>query len=47
MSSREDKNALYVLNMNLETVGSISDIAPGEEIKSARFFGRYRLFCDL
>lgn len=30
MSSREDKNALYVLNMNLETVGSISDIAPGE-----------------
>lgn len=37
--NREGRNALYVLNMKLEKVGSISDIAPGEEIKSARFLG--------
>lgn len=37
--NRDGRNALYVLNRKLEKVGSISDIAPGEEIKSARFLG--------
>lgn len=32
-------NNLYVLNMNLETVGSVTDIAPGEQIYSTRFLG--------
>jgi uncharacterized secreted protein with C-terminal beta-propeller domain len=34
------KNHLFVLNMDLETVGNISDIAPGERIYSARFMGK-------
>ncbi len=32
-------NGLYVLNMNLETVGRLEGIAPGEQIYSARFMG--------
>lgn len=32
-------NNLYVLNMDLKTVGKIEDIAPGEQIYSARFMG--------
>ena len=32
-------NALYVLDEDLKTVGEIRDIAKGELIKSARFFG--------
>ena len=32
-------NNLYVLNENLETVGSITGLAEGEYIKSARFLG--------
>ncbi len=32
-------NNLYVLNRDLETVGSITDIAPGERIYSSRFLG--------
>jgi len=32
-------NGIYVLNMKLETVGQIEDIAPGETIYSARFLG--------
>ncbi|MFW3145209.1 MAG: beta-propeller domain-containing protein [Thermoplasmatota archaeon] len=33
------RNHIYVLNMDLEIVGSIKDIAPGERIYSARFMG--------
>ena len=33
------KNNMYVLDMNLKTVGSIEDIAPGEKIYSVRFMG--------
>ncbi|HLC75981.1 MAG TPA: beta-propeller domain-containing protein [Candidatus Peribacterales bacterium] len=32
-------NSLYVLNRDMETVGSITDIAPGERIYSTRFLG--------
>ncbi|PIQ76659.1 hypothetical protein COU78_05190 [Candidatus Peregrinibacteria bacterium CG10_big_fil_rev_8_21_14_0_10_49_24] len=37
--SNPSKNNVYVLNMNLEDVGKIEDIAPGETIYSARFIG--------
>ena len=33
------KNNVYVLNMNLTTVGNLTDLAPGEHIYSARFMG--------
>lgn len=33
------RNALYVLDGDLNVTGSISDIAEGENIRSARFFG--------
>lgn len=33
------RNSLFVLNMDLEKVGSIENIAPGERIYSARFMG--------
>jgi len=33
------RNSLYVLNMNLEIVGSLENIAPKEQIHSARFMG--------
>ncbi len=33
------KNHLYVLDLNLEQIGSIEDIAPTERIYSARFMG--------
>lgn len=33
------ENSLYILNDNLETVGSIKNIAQGELVKSARFMG--------
>ncbi|MEM3577435.1 MAG: beta-propeller domain-containing protein [Candidatus Bathyarchaeia archaeon] len=32
-------NSLYVLNMDLEIVGSLKDVAPREQIHSARFMG--------
>ena len=34
-----EHNALYVLDENLQTVGYIGDLAEGETIRSARFFG--------
>ena len=33
------KNNMYVLDMDLKTVGSIEDIAPGEKIYSVRYMG--------
>ena len=33
------KNNVYILDQNLQTVGKIEDIAPGETIYSARFMG--------
>jgi len=33
------KNHVYVMDMNLTTVGSLEDLAPGERIYSARFMG--------
>ncbi len=33
------KNALYVMNMRMEIIGSLEGIAPGERIYSARFMG--------
>lgn len=33
------KNGLYVMNMKMEIVGLLEDIAPGERIYSARFMG--------
>lgn len=38
-SSGIDSNALYILDENLETLGSIENLAEGEQIKSARFMG--------
>jgi uncharacterized secreted protein with C-terminal beta-propeller domain len=37
--NREEYNNLYVLNMNLDTVGKIEKLADGERIYSARFAG--------
>jgi inhibitor of cysteine peptidase len=34
-----EKNGLYVLNMSLETVGKLEDLAVGEHFHSARFMG--------
>ncbi len=34
-----EHNALYVLDENLQTIGYIGDLAEGETIRSARFFG--------
>jgi len=33
------KNNVYVLDMNLNVVGTLEDLAPGEQIYSARFMG--------
>ncbi len=33
------KNNIYVLDMDLERVGAVEDLAPGEKIYSARFMG--------
>jgi len=38
-SGTPSRNNLYVLNMNLSTVGRLEDLAPGETIHSARFMG--------
>lgn len=35
----ESNNNIYVLNQNLETVGTLEELAPGEQIFSARFMG--------
>ena len=37
-------NSLYVLNGNLETVGSIKDLAPNEQVYSVRFMGKNAYF---
>jgi uncharacterized secreted protein with C-terminal beta-propeller domain len=33
------RNNVYILNMDLDTIGSVEDLAPGETIYSARFMG--------
>lgn len=38
-SETPSKNNLYVLNMNLSIIGKLEDLAPTEEIYSARFMG--------
>ncbi|OIO54688.1 hypothetical protein AUJ46_02595 [Candidatus Peregrinibacteria bacterium CG1_02_54_53] len=38
-SSHPSSNNLFVLNLNLERVGAIENIAPGEQIYSVRFMG--------
>lgn len=38
-SVKEDVNALYILDSNMELTGKIAGIAPGEIIYSARFMG--------
>lgn len=35
----ESNNNIYVLNQDLKTVGTLEDLAPGEQIFSARFMG--------
>ena len=35
----ESKNNVYVMNKDMETVGKLEGLAPGETIYSARFFG--------
>lgn len=39
MEAQKSTNNLYVLNSSLETLGSVTDIAPGESIYSVRFMG--------
>ncbi len=41
---REDINVIYVLDNNMELVGKLSGIAPGEQIYSARFMGDIAYF---
>ncbi|MDY3918304.1 MAG: beta-propeller domain-containing protein [Candidatus Limivivens sp.] len=38
-TGEKTRNALYVLNENLKVCGQITDLAEGETIRSARFFG--------
>ena len=38
-ATKNEENAVYVLNENLEQVGELTGIAPGEIIKSVRFMG--------
>ncbi|MEK7563465.1 MAG: beta-propeller domain-containing protein [Patescibacteria group bacterium] len=38
-TTRASSNNLYVLNRSMETVGSLTDLAPGEKIYSTRFLG--------
>lgn len=38
-AERQTTNTLYVLDENLEEKGKITDLAKGESVKSARFFG--------
>ena len=38
LSNEDMKNGLYILDENLNVVGSLEDLAPGEQIYSARFF---------
>ncbi|MGB9671640.1 MAG: beta-propeller domain-containing protein [Candidatus Bathyarchaeales archaeon] len=38
-TSYSGMNSLYVLNMDLEVVGSLEDVAPKEQIHSVRFMG--------
>ncbi len=37
--SDTSKNNVYILNMNLDIVGKLEDLAPGEQIYSTRFIG--------
>ena len=39
-STQKRTNDLYVLDSNLKQTGKISDIAPGESVKSVRFMGK-------
>jgi uncharacterized secreted protein with C-terminal beta-propeller domain len=39
LSEATSKNHIYVLNMNLDIIGKLEDLAPGEQIYSARFMG--------
>ena len=43
-NSGDEINALYIYNAQMELVGKIDDIAPGETIRSARFFGNTGYF---
>lgn len=38
-TTQASSNNLYVLNRDMETVGSLTDLAPGEKIYSTRFLG--------
>ena len=40
-----DTNALYILDSGLNTVGCVEDLAPGEQVYSARFDGNIAYFC--
>ena len=39
LEEAQDMNNVYVLDMNLNIVGELEDLAPGEQIYSARFMG--------
>jgi uncharacterized secreted protein with C-terminal beta-propeller domain len=39
MGESASRSHVYVLDMNLDTIGALEDLAPGEKIYSARFMG--------
>ncbi len=40
MGESASRSHVYILDMDLDTVGSLEDLAPGEKIYSARFMGK-------
>lgn len=43
--SEDQTNGLYILNSDLAVVGSVTNLAPGEQIYSVRFDGDIAYFC--
>ena len=43
----DTSNALYVLDGELQLVGEIGDLAPGETVYSGTLHGRYRILCHI
>ena len=43
--AEDETNGLYILNSDLAVVGSVTDLAPGEQIYSVRFDGDIAYFC--
>ena len=44
LTTSQQKNALYCLDSSLQVIGSITGIAPGEQVYSCRYIGNYAYF---